>query len=205
MQVIDDAGAATLGEFLAHLETGSVVLTDGFPSYPPACGENYVYRPRPISGSGHQAHELRPGVHRVASRARRWLEATHHGAVKPALVQPYLDEFSSVSTAGIQGSGACSSAACSSRPCGALPTPTARSSLNRAALAGRCPYLHPTSACTAKASPGQHSIDPGEQPLSKDEPSVYLDFRNYAATSFQARRRMVISCGVGGWGSSDRK
>jgi hypothetical protein len=47
----------------------------------------------PISGSGKQAHELLPGVHRVASLAKRWLEATHQGAVKPALLQRYLDEF----------------------------------------------------------------------------------------------------------------
>ncbi len=52
-----------------------------------------MHRPTPISSSGHQAHELLPGVHRVASLAKRWLEATHQGAVKPALVQPYLDEF----------------------------------------------------------------------------------------------------------------
>src|SRR5674476_1290681 len=35
-------------------------------------------------------------------------------------------------------------------------------------------------------------------------PSDLLDFLTYAATSSQARRRMVISCGVGGWGSSWR-
>jgi len=94
MQVIDDASAPTLRAFLlAHVEPGSVMLTDGFPSYPPACGTDYVHRPTPISGSGHQAHELLPGVHRVASLAKRWLEATHQGAVKPASLQPYLDEF----------------------------------------------------------------------------------------------------------------
>lgn len=94
MQVIDDASAATLRAFLlVHVEPGSVVLTDGFPSYPSACGEDYVHRPTPVSGSSLQAHELLPGVHRIASLAKRWLEATHQGAVKPALVQPYLDEF----------------------------------------------------------------------------------------------------------------
>ncbi len=55
--------------------------------------EDYVHRPTGICGSGHQAHELLPGVHRVASLAQRWIEATHQAAVKPALVQSYLDEF----------------------------------------------------------------------------------------------------------------
>ena len=65
MQVIGGACAATLREFLlAHVEPGSVVSTDGFPSYPSACAKDYVHRPTPISGSGHQAHELLPGVHR---------------------------------------------------------------------------------------------------------------------------------------------
>ncbi len=93
-QVIGDASTATLRAFLLGcVEPGSVVLTDGFQSYPSACGTDYVHRPTSISGSRHQAHELRPGVHRVASLAKRWIEATHQGAVKPALVPTYLDEF----------------------------------------------------------------------------------------------------------------
>ncbi len=94
MQVIADASAATLRALLlVHVEPGSVVLTGGFPSYPSACGKDYVHRRTSISGSGHQAHEPLPGVHRVASHAKRWLEATHQGAAKPALVPSHLDEF----------------------------------------------------------------------------------------------------------------
>lgn len=93
MRFIGEASSPTLRAFLlAHVEPGSAVLTDGFSSYPPACGEDYIHRAMPISGSGKQAHELLPGVHRVASLAKRWLEVTHQGAVKPALLQPYLDE-----------------------------------------------------------------------------------------------------------------
>jgi hypothetical protein len=32
-------------------------------------------------------------VHRVASLAKRWLLSTHQGAVEPAHLQSYLDEF----------------------------------------------------------------------------------------------------------------
>jgi hypothetical protein len=37
--------------------------------------------------------ELLPGVHRVASLAKRWLLGTHQGAVDPAHLPSYLDEF----------------------------------------------------------------------------------------------------------------
>ncbi len=85
LQVIEDVAAATLRAFmLAHVEPGSVVVTDGLASYRPACGEDYTHRPLPIGPSGQQAHELLPGVHRVASLAKRWLLGTHQGGVKPA-------------------------------------------------------------------------------------------------------------------------
>ena len=78
---------------LAHVEPGSTVITDGWPSYPPACSTDYVHEPLVVSGSGHKAHELLPAVHRVASLVKRWLEGTHQGGVQPAHLQAYLDEF----------------------------------------------------------------------------------------------------------------
>jgi transposase-like protein len=94
LQVIEDATAATLRELLlAHVEPGAVVITDGWRSYAPACGDDYTHQPEPIGPSGLQAHELLPGVHRVASLAKRWLLGTHQGGVKPAHLQAYLDEF----------------------------------------------------------------------------------------------------------------
>jgi hypothetical protein len=41
-------------------------------------------RPEPVAPSELPAHELLPGVHRVASLAKRWLLGTHQGGVKPA-------------------------------------------------------------------------------------------------------------------------
>jgi len=69
------------------------VITDGLSSYIRACGEDYEHQPEPIAASGLHAHELLPGVHRVASLAKRWLLGTHQGGVKPAHLQAYLDEF----------------------------------------------------------------------------------------------------------------
>jgi hypothetical protein len=44
-----------------------------------------------------------------------------------------------------------------------------------------------------------------EPVTGSDLVAISLDFRNYAATSSQARRRMVICWLVGGWGSYGRK
>jgi transposase-like protein len=94
MQVIDDATTATLRAFLIdHVTPGTVVITDGLNSYPAACAEDYTHQPEPIAASGLNAHELLPGVHRVASLVQRWLLGTHQGAVKPGHLQAYLDEF----------------------------------------------------------------------------------------------------------------
>ncbi len=94
LQVIPDVDGPTLRVFmLDHVEPGSTVITDGLASYRPACGEDYTHQPEPIGPSGQQAHELLPGVHRVASQAQRWLLGTHQGGVKPGHIQAYLDEF----------------------------------------------------------------------------------------------------------------
>jgi len=92
LQVIEDASAPVLRAFLLDtIEPSSTVITDGWPSYPPACGSDYVHEPVVVSGSGHEAHELLPAVHRVASLLKRWLEGTHQGGVQPVHLQAYLD------------------------------------------------------------------------------------------------------------------
>ncbi len=94
MSVIDDAAAATLHKFLVNtVEPGSTVVTDGWAAYPKACRDWFVHEPHPVSGSGHDAHELLPAVHRVASLCKRWLLGTHQGGVLPEHTQSYLEEF----------------------------------------------------------------------------------------------------------------
>jgi len=94
MSVIDDAAAATLHKFRVNtVEPGSAVVTDGWAAYPKACRDWFVHEPHPVSGSGHDAHELLPAVHRVASLCKRWLLGTHQGGVLPAHTQSYLEEF----------------------------------------------------------------------------------------------------------------
>ncbi len=94
MAVIPDATAPTLREFLLdHVQRGSVVLSDAFRSYPPAVGDDFIHRPSNVAASGVPAHVPLPGVHRVASLAKRWLLGTHQGAVEIDHLQAYLDEF----------------------------------------------------------------------------------------------------------------
>jgi transposase-like protein len=94
MQVIPDASAASLREFLDHhVEPGALVVTDGWPSYPPAIAGKYRHERIPVSTLDGQAHVLLPAVHRVAGLVKRWLLGTHQGGVKPEHLQAYLDEF----------------------------------------------------------------------------------------------------------------
>jgi transposase-like protein len=94
MAVIPDATAPTLRAFLLdNIEHGSVVLSDGFKSYPLAVGDDFTHKPFNVASSGAPAHVPLPGVHRVASLAKRWLLGTHQGAVEADHLTAYLDEF----------------------------------------------------------------------------------------------------------------
>lgn len=94
MSVLHDAGWQSLRGFLEErVEPGSTVVTDGLPSYPRAIADRYVHERFVVAGSGWDAHELLPGVHRVAALVKRWLLGTHQGGVKPGHLPAYLDEF----------------------------------------------------------------------------------------------------------------
>jgi hypothetical protein len=68
-------------------------VTDGLKSYPVAAGSDYTHRQINVARSGAKANVLLPGVHRIASLAKRWLPGTHQGAVEGDHLQAYLDEF----------------------------------------------------------------------------------------------------------------
>ena len=81
MSIVPDATAKTLRRVLAAtVDPGSTVATDGWAAYRNACRDRYVHEPHPVTGSGQDAHELLPAVHRVASLCKRWLLGTHPGA-----------------------------------------------------------------------------------------------------------------------------
>ena len=67
MSVIPNAEATTLRNFLTTtIKPGATVVTDGWVAYPKACRDLFGHEARPVSGSGKQANELLPAVHRVA-------------------------------------------------------------------------------------------------------------------------------------------
>jgi transposase-like protein len=93
MAIIPNARATSLRRFVvANVEPGSTVVTDGWPSYPPALA-GYVHQPVKVSASGTFAHVSLPGVHRVAALLKRWLLGTHQGGVEADHLAAYLDEF----------------------------------------------------------------------------------------------------------------
>lgn len=94
MSIIPNAETTTLRQFLiGTVEPGSTVVTDGWSAYPGACRDWFDHEPHPVKGSGKQANELLPAVHRVAALCKRWLLGTHQGRVDPEHMQSYLEEF----------------------------------------------------------------------------------------------------------------
>jgi transposase-like protein len=97
MRPLADASAASLHHFVTDfVEPGAKVITDGWQGY---CGLDklgYIHCPRSqraARGRGEDPGELLPGVHRVASLAKRWLLGTHQGSVDNAHLASYLNEF----------------------------------------------------------------------------------------------------------------
>ena len=62
----------------------------GCPLYP---NHGYVHEKTILSSSGDPAHVAMPGVHRVVSLLKRWILGAHQGAIVPAHLQSYLEEF----------------------------------------------------------------------------------------------------------------
>lgn len=97
METIDDASRATLHRFVTeNVAPGSTVITDGWGSYRGLEKLGYLHEPRNQSAAkarGEDIGTLLPGVHRVASLAKRWLLSTHQGAVETAHLDEYLQEF----------------------------------------------------------------------------------------------------------------
>ena len=95
LAVVANAKSETLREFItANIAPGNVVISDALSSYPNAlAGPEYEHDPINVKSSGLQAHQLLPGVHRLFSLSKRWLEGTHQGRVEADHLQSYLDEF----------------------------------------------------------------------------------------------------------------
>ena len=92
MAILADASTDSLQAFLTdHVQEGSTVVTDGWQPYRKATGDRYTHQRHVVPGP--QAAKLLPGVHRVASLAKRWLLGTHQGSADDAHLASYLGEF----------------------------------------------------------------------------------------------------------------
>ena len=94
MRRLHDASATSLQAFIDEaIEPGSLLQTDGWPGYHPVSAHGYRHQVTVLRGQKASPSELLPRVHRVVTLLRRWLLGTHHGAVTPAHLDYYLDEF----------------------------------------------------------------------------------------------------------------
>jgi ISXO2-like transposase domain/Transposase zinc-ribbon domain len=97
MAILPDASAGSLHPFVTdHVALGATVITDGWQGYRGIEKLGYTHHPRSqraASVRGEDPGELLPGVHLVASLAKRWLLGTHQGSVDAPHLQSYLDEF----------------------------------------------------------------------------------------------------------------
>lgn len=78
---------------LANVQAGSQVRTDGSAIYRDLKDLGYTHQRTVLLGSDVPAHVSMVGVHRVAALLKRWVLGTHQGAVQPAHLDAYLDEF----------------------------------------------------------------------------------------------------------------
>jgi len=119
MSVIESAAAATLHKFLVNtVEPGSTVVTDGWAAYPKACRDWFVHEPHPVSGSGHDAHELLPAGCTVSRRCASggcWAP-TKAGCSRSTRSPTSRNSASALTAATPALAGCCSTGSCSSRP-----------------------------------------------------------------------------------------
>jgi len=94
MKHISDASSANLLPFVSkYVARGSEIHTDGWNGYNGLTKLGFNQKVTMQSSSNDYAHVSMPGVHRVASLLKRWILGTHQGAIAPAHLQSYLEEF----------------------------------------------------------------------------------------------------------------
>ena len=97
MAILPDASAVSLHPFVTnHVAPGATIVTDAWQGYVGIDELGYTrerHSQRAALLRGEDPNGLLPGVHRIASLAKRWLLGTHQGSVDEGHLQAYLDEF----------------------------------------------------------------------------------------------------------------
>ena len=92
LQVVPNSSAASLSGFVRkNVESGTIVITDGWQGYAPLSGMGYRHRSK-TQGRRERALVILPRIHQVFGNLKTWLRGTHHG-VEAKHIQAYLDEF----------------------------------------------------------------------------------------------------------------
>jgi transposase-like protein len=93
MKIIPDASSKSLSDFVSeNIETGSILITDGWKGYNGIEKLNYTSEIH-IQKSETDEEKLLPHIHTIISLLKRWLLGTHQGAVESVHLQAYLDEY----------------------------------------------------------------------------------------------------------------
>ena len=94
LQRVANASAASLEAFLLQaVEPGSLIRTDGRPSYSRLQALGYRHEQVVTGADRARPEQDFARVHRVAALLKRWLLGTHQGAVQNQHLDYYLDEF----------------------------------------------------------------------------------------------------------------
>jgi len=88
-RVPDLRGETLVAAVQETVTPGSIVETDGWPSYHDLSTQGYVHHVVRVEC----IDELLPHVHLVVSLLKRWLLETHQGGVQESYLDYYLDEF----------------------------------------------------------------------------------------------------------------
>lgn len=87
----DASGPSLTGFVSAHVEPGTIVVTDGWQGYAPLRRLDYQHRPT-TQGPPERADKILPRIHRVFSNLKTWLRGTHR-SVHYRHLPAYLNEF----------------------------------------------------------------------------------------------------------------
>lgn len=94
MAKVPDLSAISLRAVIKNnIQEGAEIRTDAWSGYNGIDIMGYKHNVTNISATGDPAHIAMPSVHRVASLFDRWWLGIHQGAIRPAHLDYYLDEF----------------------------------------------------------------------------------------------------------------
>jgi len=93
LTIVPDRGAVGLCGFVGrNVEHGSLVRTDGWPSYNDLRGMGFRHEAMTMADDQTLNDVHLPMIHLIFSNLKTWIDGTHHG-VSPGHLQAYLNEY----------------------------------------------------------------------------------------------------------------